>query len=54
MPYLICEKTKQKMRVSVEVCFVGRCPHVKWGSGGDPICNFESKDQKKIEKEKKK
>ncbi len=51
MPYLDCEKTKQKMKVSIEVCFANLCPHV---DKEFLTCNFKPEDQKKIKKGKKK
>ncbi len=50
--YLYCEKRKQKMKVDIEVCINAMCPHVKQICA-DWICNYKSKDQKRIEKRKK-
>jgi hypothetical protein len=55
MPYLICEKTKQKMTVNIEVCRHAKCPHIKYNP--DIIewdCGFKPIAQKRIEKRRKK
>jgi len=62
MPYLHCENTKQKMKVSIEVCFANQCPHIKGniftnregGKEEELTCNFKPTSQKKVEKRKKK
>ncbi len=51
MPWLYCQKRKQKMKVNIEVCFGNRCPHIDEKL---LTCDFKPISQKRIEKRKKK
>ncbi len=57
MPYLICEKSKQRFKVNTEVCLQVKCQHLKMEEvqeGGEiPTCNFKPISKKRIEKRKK-
>jgi len=54
MPFIICEKSKQKQKVSIEVCFHLHCLHLKIPQNPESpwYCGFKSKTQKSIEKRK--
>ena len=53
MPFLTCEKSKQKMRVSTMICFNNQCKHLKV-KDKTFMCGYKSKGQKALEKRKKK
>jgi len=50
MPYFICEKSKQKMRLNAEVCFNNQCPYYKQDILGRNHCNFKPASEKRVEK----
>ncbi len=51
MPFLYCQKTKQKMKVDIKVCFANLCPFIDKNL---LACNFKPETPKKKEKRKKK
>jgi len=54
MPYLHCEKSKQKIRIDIKICFENLCPYFLDDGTGNYGCGFKSNEEKKVEKRKKK
>ena len=52
MPFLICEKSKQKFKVDIQTCFFHQCPHIKDTLQGIQ-CGFKSTNEKRIDRRKK-
>ena len=54
MPFIQFKCKKGWFKVDMEICFKIKCPFIQGGGLGEITCGFKPKDQKRIEKRKKK